>query len=295
MRLSAELRDFCGFNRVPDASQFTRFRENYHSYLAQMFENLVDLTEPICREIDAKKADYFIYDTTGIELPVAENNPKFFNTKLREAKKLSKSNPNFDPYKAVYSFLPDVAKANPDARQQCMERILIVQRTHGKNIVPLHDQALQDQPLLGEDHIPSVLIEGRGGMKTHRGPAFRHFPAAAQQIFQTDRFHGSLQNRKFLILYGHSSQSLHHRIQNRRGVVIEQIQYPMTALIRSGKFQKLTDHSTFMEPFGRIFLQLFQQIRIQAVCRISIKRMARNLSQDDPVLRDHRINTSHTP
>ena len=63
-----------------------------------MFEHLVDLTEPICREIDAKKADYFIYDTTGIELPVAENNPKFFNTKLREAKKLSKSNSNLDPY-----------------------------------------------------------------------------------------------------------------------------------------------------------------------------------------------------
>ena len=118
LRLSAELRDFCGFNKVPDASQFTRFRENYHSHLAQMFEHLVDLTEPICREIDAKKADYFIYDTTGIELPVAENNPKFFNTKLKEAKKLSKSNSNFDPYKAVYSFLPDAARANPDARQQ---------------------------------------------------------------------------------------------------------------------------------------------------------------------------------
>ena len=71
LRLSVELRDFCGFNKVPDASQFTRFRENYHSFLAQMFEHLVDLTEPICREIDAKKADYFIYDTTGIELPVA--------------------------------------------------------------------------------------------------------------------------------------------------------------------------------------------------------------------------------
>ena len=118
LRLSAELRDFCGFDDVPDASQLTRFREDYKSYLAEMFERLVDLTEPICREIDAKKADYFIYDTTGIELPVAENNPKFFNTKLREAKKLAKSKPDFDPYKAVYSFLPEASKTNPDARQQ---------------------------------------------------------------------------------------------------------------------------------------------------------------------------------
>ena len=118
LRLSAELRDFCGFDKVPDASQLTRFRENYKSYLAEMFEHLVDLTESICREIDAKKADYLIYDTTGIELPVAENNPKFFNSKLREAKKLAKSNPNFDPYKAVYAFLPEASRTNPDARQQ---------------------------------------------------------------------------------------------------------------------------------------------------------------------------------
>ena len=118
LRLSAELRDFCGFDKVPDASQLTRFRENYKSYLAEMFEHLVDLTESICREINAKKADYFIYDTTGIELPVAENNPKFFNSKLREAKKLAKSNPNFDPYKAVYAFLPETSRTNPDARQQ---------------------------------------------------------------------------------------------------------------------------------------------------------------------------------
>ena len=118
LRLSAELRDFCGFDKVPDASQLTRFRENYKSYLAEMFEHLVNLTESICREIDAKKADYFIYDTTGIELPVAENNPKFFNSKLREAKKLAKSNPNFDPYKAVYAFLPEASRTNPDARQQ---------------------------------------------------------------------------------------------------------------------------------------------------------------------------------
>ena len=118
LRLSAELRDFCGFDKVQDASQLTRFRENYKSYLAEMFEHLVDLTESICREIDAKKADYFIYDTTGIELPVAENNPKFFNSKLREAKKLAKSNPNFDPYKAVYAFLPEASRTNPDARQQ---------------------------------------------------------------------------------------------------------------------------------------------------------------------------------
>lgn len=83
-----------------------------------MFERLVDLTEPICREINEEKADYLIYDTTGVELPVAENNPKFMSTKLKEAKKLAKNDPSFDPYKGVYSLLPDKSETNPDARQQ---------------------------------------------------------------------------------------------------------------------------------------------------------------------------------
>ena len=118
LKCSEELRGFCGFDKVPDASQFTRFRENYCEYLEDMFDHLVDLTEPICREIDEKKADYLIYDTTGIELPVSENNPKFMSAKLKEAKKLAKNDPQFDPHKGVYSLLPDRSSTNPDARQQ---------------------------------------------------------------------------------------------------------------------------------------------------------------------------------
>ena len=68
-----------------------------------MFHKLVEITEPICREIDTKKADYLIFDTTGIEPYVTENNPKFLNTKLKEAKKLSKAYPEYNPYTGVYS------------------------------------------------------------------------------------------------------------------------------------------------------------------------------------------------
>ena len=118
LNLSSELREFCGFSKVPDASQFTRFRANYCNHLKGLFDALVDKTEPICRKINAKKADYLFYDTTGIELPVAENNPKFFNTKLKEAKKLAKGNLDYDPYHSVYGLLPDASKANPDTWQQ---------------------------------------------------------------------------------------------------------------------------------------------------------------------------------
>ena len=87
LKLSAELRDFCGFRKVPDASKTTRFRQEFAGYLKIMFDRLVEITEPICREIDAKKADYLIYDPTGIEANVSENNPKFLNTKLNQTKK----------------------------------------------------------------------------------------------------------------------------------------------------------------------------------------------------------------
>lgn len=116
--LSNEIRYFCRFNEIPDPSQFFRFRKDYQNQIANMFESLVELTEPICRKIDAKKADYLIYDTSGLELPVKENNPKFFNSKLNETKKLVKDNPNFNPYAAVYGYLPDYAAANSDVKQQ---------------------------------------------------------------------------------------------------------------------------------------------------------------------------------
>ena len=83
-----------------------------------MFYSLVDVTEPICKEISEKKSQYLIYDTTGIEPKVKENNPKFLNTKLKEAKKIAKSNPDVDPYKLVYLLLPDEAEKAPMARQQ---------------------------------------------------------------------------------------------------------------------------------------------------------------------------------
>lgn len=118
LKCSSELRKFCGFNKIPDGSKFTRFRQDYGDMLVKMFDHLVDLTEPICREIDSKKSDYLIYDTTGIEPPVCENNPKFFNSKLKSAKKLSKTNPDFNPYIGVYGLLPDVSSANPNAKQQ---------------------------------------------------------------------------------------------------------------------------------------------------------------------------------
>ena len=118
LKMSAELREFCGFDDVPDASKITRFKQDFVAYIEKIFEILVEVTEPICRELDAKKADYLIYDPTGIEAHVAENNPKFLNTKLTQAKKISKKNPDLNPHNLAYSMMPESAAANPFINQQ---------------------------------------------------------------------------------------------------------------------------------------------------------------------------------
>lgn len=118
LRHSREMRKFCGFQKVPDAAKLTRFKQDFLPYIMEVFERLVELTEPICREMEAELAGCLIYDTTGIESYVAENNPKFFSSKLRQAKLMAKTNPDTDPYRAVYGLLPDCAASNPAVKQQ---------------------------------------------------------------------------------------------------------------------------------------------------------------------------------
>jgi len=118
LRHAREMRDFCGFHKVPDAAKLTRFKQDFLPHLAQVFDRLVELTEPICRAMDAELADSLIFDTTGIESYVTENNPKFMTRKLNQAKAIAKLDPSFNPYKGVYGLLPDHANASSAVKQQ---------------------------------------------------------------------------------------------------------------------------------------------------------------------------------
>ena len=118
LRYSREMREFCGFEKVPDGAKLTRFKQDFLPYITEVFEHLVELTEPICQAMDKELADCLIFDTTGIESCVAENNPKFMTSKLRQAKALAKLTPGFDPYKGVYTLLPNHAAANPAVKRQ---------------------------------------------------------------------------------------------------------------------------------------------------------------------------------
>ena len=110
LKYSQELRDFCGFDVVPDASKFTRFKQDFLSDLQSMFDHLVDLTEPICQKLDSALASMTIFDTSGIEAWVTEKQPKAFP-------KAHNFNKNYDPYKAAYGSMPSHAATNQAIQQ----------------------------------------------------------------------------------------------------------------------------------------------------------------------------------
>lgn len=120
LKYSQELRDFCGFDVVPDASKFTRFKQDFLGDLQSMFDHLVDLTEPICQRIDKEKASMLLFDTSGIEAWVTENNPKYANRIIKQLKVFKKAKglpDSYDPYKAAYGSMPPHAAANPAIQQ----------------------------------------------------------------------------------------------------------------------------------------------------------------------------------
>ncbi len=120
LKYSQELRDFCGFDVVPDASKFTRFKQDFLLDLQSMFDHMVDLTEPICQKIDKEKASMLLFDTSGIEAWVTENNPKYANRIIKQLKAFKKANgldDSYDPYKAAYGSMPSHAAANSAIQQ----------------------------------------------------------------------------------------------------------------------------------------------------------------------------------
>lgn len=117
LNLCKELRDFCGFSKVPDASLMSRFKHDFEPYIEIMFQRMVDYTEPICQLIDASLAKMLTFDTSGIELYVTENNPKTLNALIKKLKAYYKDKPDVDPYKMAYGLMPSQAASCPDAKQ----------------------------------------------------------------------------------------------------------------------------------------------------------------------------------
>ncbi len=122
LHISSEMRKFCGFLKIPDKSQFSRFKLSFLDNLNDLFNNLVDVTEEISKEINPFLASILITDTTGFEAYVTENNPKFYQSQLKKAKTyaklFAKNNPDstFDVEKYAQGQMPKAASSNPDAK-----------------------------------------------------------------------------------------------------------------------------------------------------------------------------------
>ena len=66
-----------------------------------------------------------VFDTTGLEAFIRENNPKFANQKILELKAWAKDNgldKSYDPYKAAYGSTPTHAAADAVIKKQYLKR-----------------------------------------------------------------------------------------------------------------------------------------------------------------------------
>lgn len=130
LNLSSEVRSFCGINKVPDSSKWTRFKQDFADYLQEMFIALVDITEPICNKIDPILAKMLSYDTSAVESYVAENNPKYLNSTINRLKAYYKfkgiDKSNDDIYKQAYSSLPTTASSDSSIRKMYANRSFLL-------------------------------------------------------------------------------------------------------------------------------------------------------------------------
>ena len=130
LNLSSELRLFCGIDKVPDNSKWTRFKQTFCKYLEDMFIKLVDVTEPICNQIDPYLASMLSYDTSAVESYVTENNPKYLNSNINKLKTYYRINgidkSTDDIYKQAFKTLPKVASSDSSIRKMYANRVFLL-------------------------------------------------------------------------------------------------------------------------------------------------------------------------
>lgn len=161
LNISFEARQFCGFKRVPNKSQFTRFKKKFHNQLHDFFNHLVLKTEPICRKLGENFASHVIIDTSGILPNVKENNDKYLFSIVKNLKKVHKGKSEKDLYKMAYNKMNKTASANDKIRLMYINgsfnyayKFSIVTNAHGivRNISFVDNDFIQKHTEV-KDHI----------------------------------------------------------------------------------------------------------------------------------------------
>ena len=128
LTICKELRDFCGFTEVlPDEPFLSKCKTTSAHDIHQLFDRMVidvlgicDVWDASLPSDDARKgfAKNLIYDTTGLEPVVKENNPKFIATEIRRQKKSAMfyKNKDYNVYGAAYNNMPKQSQANPSIK-----------------------------------------------------------------------------------------------------------------------------------------------------------------------------------
>jgi len=223
LRFSYEMRRYCGFDKVPDASKITRFKQDFCTHIRDVFEHLVTLTEPVCRKMDKILADMIVFDTTGIESYVAENNPKFTEGKLRQAKAYGKAqskysssgkpSQGFDPHLFRNTLMPKFAASNPYVKYQYInghfcyaQKAVIV--ANGMGIVR-HMELLDDDFKKSHPELDITKRKGNPELDKELGdsvtlkPVLRDFrskhPTFTYSTFSADAAFDSYDNYTFLL------------------------------------------------------------------------------------------------
>jgi len=92
INISSDFKKFLNFSRAPHPSQFSRFKTLFYDQILEMFHHLVDFTSDFAIDADEELAKILITDTTGFELYVKENNPKFYQAIFKTVKTYASRN-----------------------------------------------------------------------------------------------------------------------------------------------------------------------------------------------------------
>ena len=190
---SPECAAFCNLTVAPDETKFSWFMTRFHKHIKALFDNMVQHILPLCQDINSKRANTLIFDTTGVLANVRENSPKFVNAEIKKAKKLKKSNPDFNPYSYVYSHMPKAAAAKDcPVSLSCVNgsfayahRFGIITNALGipLDILPLNNPAASNDPLSDKDLSDFAALKPAVSGFLNRHPGFVRYTFIGDSAF----------------------------------------------------------------------------------------------------------------